>query len=215
MKPTRIVTLGTQVVLPAFVVGFEVHDGHEVPDDLDVPPWVLWLEQQAGGASKLQFDLVGAVLRLEANLDRSTASTPYLSRGLKAAGESPNHVVLREYPQLKWIAPTRGDAYDQAALEQLHGFVTQGVLCPPFETGMEALLRCVPADPLRYFRGFQALVAWPRAGAPVPAAAPPALSDLELRDDLIFDEAAVEALMDVGRQLHQPPRIHFLWENSH
>ncbi len=47
----RLEPLGTCVVLPAFVVGYELADDlkHFVDDWDDSPDWLLTIDQQAGG----------------------------------------------------------------------------------------------------------------------------------------------------------------------
>ena len=49
----RIEPLGTQVVLPAFVVGYELTGEADLLIDAleESPPWLLVLDQQAGGYS--------------------------------------------------------------------------------------------------------------------------------------------------------------------
>jgi hypothetical protein len=94
-----IAPLETGWVLPAFVVGYEV-----AAANVEAPPWIIELQQQAGGYCMSYPTVVGAVLRLEANLDRMPDGARLL-RGLQAMAEDPDWATLRaEFPVLAALA---------------------------------------------------------------------------------------------------------------
>src|SRR5437763_312512 len=94
--------LGTDVVLPAFVVGYELPLPRLNPDQLTgLPRWVVTLDQQAGGMCMSYPSVVGVVLRLEANRQQAKKDSEHLIKGLKYMAEDPKVGPLkRDYPVL-------------------------------------------------------------------------------------------------------------------
>jgi hypothetical protein len=118
--------LGTGVILPAFVVGFELEGSalqavHRLDD---TPPWLVQLDQQAGGYCMSYPSVLGAVLRLEANLERGRNDPAHVVRGFKAMAEDPDVKLLRrEFPTLAGLVHTQGDPYPRADLRLLGLFL--------------------------------------------------------------------------------------------
>jgi hypothetical protein len=74
--------LGTGVILPAVVVGYEFPLPRGDPDRVPgLPEWILALDQQAGGLSMRYPSVVGAVLRPAANRGRGGPRFDHLIRG--------------------------------------------------------------------------------------------------------------------------------------
>src|SRR5687767_3700360 len=117
----RIEPLGTDVFLPAFVVGYELPVGpartfaNNVVDRLAPEPGpLLVLDQQAGGYCMRYPSIAGVVLRLEANDGKARAPLKDFIRGLKAMAEDPDLELLEsEFPVLRQLVYTRGNPYEE------------------------------------------------------------------------------------------------------
>jgi hypothetical protein len=214
--------LGMPEVLPAFVVGFEPSPaGRGLPKELDAPPWMLQLDQQAGGLCMTYPRVFGAVLRLEANLDKGRNRPQDLVRGLHAMAEDPDMEVLAEYPVLRSLVKTQGDPYDRPELRRLSAFVSQYFDVGPFESGIEAFVRCADLDP-RVFFGWRAFSCAFKPGfQPTSTVIDDGMlhaeaSNLVLSDDEIFGDSMLQQLEDAARSLalFLTPRVFLLWENS-
>jgi hypothetical protein len=226
----HIEPLGTDVILPAFVVGYELplpqNDSNRMPD---LPKWIVTLDQQAGGMCMSYPCVVGAVLRLEANLERGKRNLTHLVRGLKCMGEDPEEEVLRrDYPVLSNLVATWGTEYTQNQLRDLESVLSANLWMPPLRSGIEAFVRCADCDPLDYFRGwkmlgctFRGVVS--RRGSIYSLDEQHCyyvdgsnLSDLTLTEEEEFGPEAVDVLRRIGRTCGAPagPRVFFLWENS-
>jgi hypothetical protein len=230
--------LGIPELLPALVVGYQLTDEAVLTDVAGAPGWMLRLDQQAGGFAVSHLSVLGAVLRLEANVARGHHDADALVRGLKALGESAEPAAPEQFPALRGFAQTSGKPYDAEALRQLSGHVGAHFDVPPFEWGLEAFVRCVDVEPL-VWRGWRVLTCRVADGAkPFPGNAIDDYTfgerrgDLLLADDLIFDEGIAGQLRDIGRaiarhvagkhsfkpegldHLEREPRTFLLWENS-
>jgi hypothetical protein len=99
---------------------------------------------------------------------------------------------------------------------------------PGVRSGIEAFVRHEPCDPLDYFRGWKVLRCAVRRDG-LPGGSNPAfpegsayrvdgynLAELDLADDVAYDEACQRELMSLGAALGKPgpPDVFFLWENS-
>jgi hypothetical protein len=232
----RIEPLGTDVFLPAFVVGYEIPDGaagaiaDRALDRLPPEPGpLLVLDQQAGGYCMTYPSVAGVVLRLEANDGKARAPLKDLVRGLKAMAEDPDKPLLaREFPVLSELVHTRGDPYDKQDLRQLQSFVQRFIDTPPLESGLEAFVRFGPCDVLSYFGGWNVLscrlVEPDRRRGSICGDDPPTrycveegnVSDLLCDDRRVLDESLLQSVSHLGRQLglEGSPRLFLLWENS-
>jgi hypothetical protein len=217
-------TMGMEEVLPAVVVGFEVADD-VATDDAALPapdPAVLSIAQQAGGRSMSYPTVVGAILPLAANVELGERGAADLIRGLRAMAEDPDEVVLeREFPALHAAVLTWGDPYQPEELRRLHARVARGFRLPPFESGIEAFIRCAPADPLTHVRDWRVFSCARRD----PADGLASVDDYVLRaerhrlivdDQRRFDEHLVQVLIATGERLGVTgaPRLFLLWSNS-
>lgn len=224
----HIEPLGTDVILPAFVVGYELPLPRKNPDHLTgLPRWVVTLDQQAGGLSMSYPSVVGAVLRLEANLERGKKNLAHLVRGLKCMAQDPQVSVLkRDYPILSTLVATWGTDYTKDQLRDLENVLSASIWMPVIQNGIEAFVRCVDCDPLDYFRGWKMLgctLRESRRGSVYSLDESHCyniddsnLSDLELTDGDEFGQEAVNVLRQIGHQCDIPadPSVFFLWENS-
>jgi hypothetical protein len=222
--------LGTDVLLPAFVVGYEFPLPGGEPDRLQgLPPWVVVVDQQAGGLAMSYPSVVGAVLRLEANAERARKDLGRLVRGFRLMAEDPDMGTLRrEYPVLAGLVLTHGSAYTRRQLRDLGNILASHLWVPPPRSGIEAFIRHQACDPLDYFRGWRVLRPRLRrvdvrrvsiqdlhesASYHVDEGN---LANLELADDVASDEACQRELTRLGQELGRPklPDVFLLWENS-
>lgn len=219
---TRIWTLGSDAVLPAFVVGYEysrLAPVEVIGSIKDRPSWLLTLEHQAGGYDVNAFATVGAVLRLEANPDRATRVPTTLIEGLKAMAEDPDMKVLAGHPVLKGLVRTTGKPYPKSDLQSLEAYLSTFYKVPPIESGIEALVQHAVCDPLQFFEG------WKMAGrTPDGARSKPTFlarsfdgDQIPLADDEVFTAGVLGYLRSFehlsGYPLKQP-RVYLLWQNS-
>lgn len=224
----HIEPLGTRVVLPAFVIGFEI-DGTtawqatEDGTSDQFPAWFLALDQQAGGYAMWYPTVVGVVLRFSDNGAHCLRDVNAVVRGFAAMAEDPNFRVLRsEFPVLASLAGTRGDEYAPAELQRLYAFVSRFFRAPRFESGTEAFIRCELCDPMDFFADWRMLHAVAKPGArQIYTNSKPMyfeegnMSDLTLSCEATFQAAIVTQLMEAGKCLGaQELRVFFLWENS-
>jgi hypothetical protein len=224
----HIEPLGTGVILPAFVVGYELPRAEAaLPEGM--PPWVMAVDQQAGGLAMSYPSVVGAVLRLEANAHKAVKDIARLVRGFRLMVEDPDLGTLRrEYPVLAGLVLTHGAEYTRRQLLDLGNVLSAHVRVPPLRSGIEAFVRHEPCDPLDYFRGWRVLRCGVRRDGPrrgsIYAFPEPSgyhvddsnLADLDLADDVAYDEACQRGLMALGAAWARPgpPDVFLLWETS-
>jgi hypothetical protein len=191
----RLEPMGTYA-LPAVAVGFEVADDVAARAAAlgDADPALLLIDQQAGGLCMSYPTVVGAMLPLAANVEHGEAGAADLIRGLRAMAEDPDQALLeREFPALHSVVFTHGDPYQPEELRRLHARVARGFRLPPFESGIEAFIRCAPADPLGYLRDWRVFDGGRR-----------------------FDDRLLQALIALGERIGAAgaPRMFLLWSNS-
>ena len=218
--------LGTQVLLPAFVVGFELPEGDardRVRRWAESPDWIVTLDQQAGGRCMRYPTVVGAVLRFTDNVVRFSRNAEFLIRGFQAMAEDPQLDVLeRDYPTLHAMVNTWGDDYNPQQLQRLGAFLARGLAVPEVESGFEAFIRFAPCDPLDYLADWRLLRVEVLAGLRdiyrdqvCPTVEESNLDKLRLRGDLVLDVQCVGELQALGSRVGQAhPRLFLLWENS-
>ena len=223
--------LGTDVFLPAIVLGWELD--HEASERLKehghAPPWFLHVMQQAGGLAMSYPECAGMLLRLEANRDHFLRDPEILIRAFKLMAEDPKVGILKQdYPVLRELVLTHGSPYENAALRQLDTFLAAFLRLPPSDSGIEAFLRLVAADALTYFSGWQGLQCKlkpedQRMGSEydlneglVYYITDHNRDDVLRSDDIEVSETRLAALTDFGRSvdLNTPIRAFLLWENS-
>lgn len=229
----EIEPLGTEILLPAIVIGYEIDFCFEdlpLGDLPDHPPWILSIFHQAGGYCMCNPGYVGLVLRLTANIDKSPANLPFLIQGFQAMAEDPRIGVLkRKYPVLHSMVATWGQNYSPQELTRFSAFLADYLNLPAIERGIEALIQFVSCDPLEYFSGWKILsVTIDKRSAPASLyqfespqttvyhldSIPP--QGLILADDTQVSEGTMSQLIEFGKKLgiETPPRVFLLWENS-
>ena len=223
----RIEPLGTSRILPAILVGFELGPVDHSPIDelIDSPPWLLTLDQQAGGMAMSYPSAIGAVLRFEANVANALLDPTPLIHGFKAMAADPKYGVLRrDYPALSQLVGTWGSDYSNADIVRLDRFIGRYFRLPRLTDGIEAFVRSGPVDPLDYFAGWVALTAVVRKDRPVRTIYSGQKSfhvddsnvdDLILADDIMFDESIAQQLATLAPQLPSHPALKafLMWEN--
>jgi hypothetical protein len=230
----RIEPLGTGLFLPAFVVGYELpygadNDGaNSALDRMPPDENLLVLDQQAGGYCMRYPSVAGAVLRLEANDGNGRRPFRDLVRGFRLMAEDPDLAALEaEFPTLRDLVYTVGDAYTTAQLHRIRSFVRRFVELPAVESGIEAFVRLEPCDALYYFGGWQVLSCGlgelaRRRGAYLgePSTCYRVeqgnVSDLVCTDSAVLDEELLARVTSLGAEIGRdgPPRVFLLWENS-
>ena len=92
----RIEPLGTQIVLPVFVVGYELsgESNFRVDEFDDSPDWLIALDHQAGGYCMTYPSVLGATLRFSDNGRRCRSDVATVTRGFQAMAEDPNLGLL-------------------------------------------------------------------------------------------------------------------------
>lgn len=160
--------LGTEVVLPAVVIGFEVTDHAGIESELrgDAPDWLFLIDQQAGGYQMTNRTFLGLVLRLEANFQPADVRGRSKIAGLRAMAEAPDFQrIEREYPALVGIVGTSGEHYSARALSQLYDYLWGPFGIPTFKSGIEACVRFDCEDAVDSFRGWRLMhCALPKSG---------------------------------------------------
>ena len=229
----RIEPHGTNVILPAFVVGFEVFGESDFRiDDLDdSPDWLITLDHQAGGYCMTYPTVVGAVLRFADNSHHCRSDVACVTRGFQAMAEDPELAVLRtEFPALASIVCTQGDPYDAESLVRLHRFVDRYFHIPAIESGIEALVRMEHCDPLRYFADWRMLTVTLKSEADQPFGDRKRnyiddsnIDSMRLTTDDIFSDGPLQLIRELGTHLrvgrndhtsHDHLGVFLLWENS-
>ncbi|HND20464.1 MAG TPA: hypothetical protein PLB18_13890 [Acidobacteriota bacterium] len=229
----EIEPLGTEILLPAIVIGYEIDFCFEhlpLGDLPDHPPWILSMAQQAGGYGMSYPTCVGLVLRLLANTSHSPADLPFLIQGFQEMAEDPRIGVLKQkYPVLHSMVATWGQNYTPQELTRFSAFLADYLSLPPIEGGIEAFIRFAPCHPLEYFAGWKILsVTIDTRSAPASLyqfespqttvyhldSIPP--QGLILADETEVSEGTMSQLLVFGKKLgiETPPRVFLLWENS-
>lgn len=229
----RIEPLGTGIILPAFVVGYELSgesDAHVRALD-GAPPWLITLEQQAGGYCMSYPTVFGCVLRFSDNSHYCRANVVEVVRGFQAMAEDPDLQLLRSsYAVLASLVYTRGDNYESKELKNLQQYLERFFDIPALESGIEAFVRMAHCDPMSYFAGWRILSAIPKTGPRELYRGETDnyiydsnLNSIHLTAEETFSDETVLALRDAGRQLrvdrhdrqtNDHLRVFLLWENS-
>jgi hypothetical protein len=221
--------LGTQVLLPAFVIGYEtsLKDDQILRPLAGGPHWLIQLFQQAGGYCMRYPSVVGCILRFSANHGKGLADLSSLIRGFQLMAEDPKVGVLqRDYPVLRKLVCTHGQDYTREELASLESYLRSFLLVPPIESGMEALIHFQECDPLEYFLEWKMLScrlrpAEHRRGSIYAVNEDfmyyaETLADFELSDEEEILSSQIQYLGRAGQKIGEtgPPRVFLLWENS-
>jgi hypothetical protein len=221
----HIEPLGTDIILPAFVIGYDVTwVSYESLDAIpDLPDWLLAIDQQAGGLSMSYPSVAGAVLRLTANRGRGFTDLNGLIRGLTLMAEDPDLAALeREYPVLRRAVLTSGNPYDPSTLSELERLLSASLRLPPLAGGIEAFLRFAPCDAEDYFGGWK-MLRCSAIGQPRPIYSDRVnifeqsnIGQLKIEDTEDLSASSLRELREFGRRigLDEPPGVFLLWESS-
>ncbi|MBI1258482.1 MAG: hypothetical protein GC204_13525 [Chloroflexi bacterium] len=214
--------LGMDVVLPAFVVGYEYSTTFiEKAERLSggkAPDWLVDMDLQVGGYLMSYPRVVGVVLRLEANREKGKADLSDLIRGIKAMAEGGDRKLLKEYPLLDQLAYTYGAPYSAEELKAFENYLSGYMDIPAIKEGLEAYISHVQCNPLDYFNGWNLM----RCQV-VPEGNPQSyfdeffMDEIEFYDDEVYGEAIQNLLIEAARDgiFKLPyPRVFLLWENS-
>ncbi len=223
----RIAPLGTGVILPAIVIGFE-EQGYSDVDSIiqelaERPPWLITLDQQAGGYAMRYPSVLGCLLRFSDNAEFARGELQSLFRAFDAMAQDPKPGVLkRHFPLIADLVGTWGSDYKPEELRRLHYFLGAYFSLPEFQSGLEAFVRCSDAEPLAWFEGWRILEAFPNSTMPTDrdSRRPIDIDDgninwLTLNSDTRFCKDQLDQLRVFGGKLGQnEPRVFLLWENS-
>ncbi|HVE40223.1 MAG TPA: hypothetical protein VNM14_10070 [Planctomycetota bacterium] len=213
--------------LPALVVGYDVtgiQDGILTGFMDPAPDWLTLLSPQAGGLGISYPRVMGAVLRLEANAARGRALLTPFVLALRAMGESDDKVPFEpEFKALNSLMETHGDPYSAEQLALLNSIAGRYLDLPPFESGVEALVRSGAADPLRYLADWGVMTYRVAEGRTHPYTTTP--PPYRVEESNVLDLVTVDEIP--YRRIHEPlcslarwfarqkePGIRLLWENS-
>jgi hypothetical protein len=223
--------LGTNVFLPGVLLGWELDSElrQRIEQFRDAPPWFFHVVQQAGGLCMSYPECAGMLLRFEGNKKGSLHNADRLIRGFRFMAEDPNLGVLeREYPILRDLVCTRGDAYPLDTLRTLDEFLADFIRLPALESGIEAFLRFRQCNVLEYFADWKALEshlrpeservgsAYSRNETIVYYVEEANRNDVTRVEELAINEASLANLAACGYNLglSNPVRAYLLWENS-
>lgn len=219
-SPTRVEPLGTGELMPALLVGFGGHvpsaeDSvwQRVAESSGVPPWLVHVEQQAGGMSMFYPEALGVLLRFAANAEHALKSPGHLLAGFHCMAEDPQLDVLqREHPHLRPLCHTWGEAYNVGQLQHLVTAVSPYFHLPLPSSGHEAFVEYQDCDPLAYVDGWRVV----EAVGEIDVIETEQLEYGALwRDASCFDADLLTRLRDIGSVAvpGSPLRMFLLWEN--
>lgn len=214
----EIELLGTNFILPAFAVGYEVESISKNARSLPKDGPIMGLFQQAGGYGMQYTLVIGGLLRLDANQDRGIKPLGNLISGFRAMAEDPDFKTLADYPALGKCVGTHGNEYSSSDLELLESFVTSYVAIPRMVGGIEAFIRFEECNPLQYFKNWSVFscIRKPGISEEKMIFEEGLQSELECKDSYVFDESMIERIREVGSKIDRISelRLFFMWENS-
>lgn len=219
-SPPVIEPLGTGDLMPALLVGFgpigsdfDNSAWPRVAGPAGLPPWLVRVDQQAGGMSMFYPSALGALLRLSANAEDALQDPERLVAGFHCMAEDPQiNVLRRKHPHLYPLCQTRGEAYGPTQLEHLHAAIRPYFRLPNPKSGHEAFVAYEACNPLDYLAGWQL----------VEVEDDVALVDGKQvtygtlwRDGWHLDKSVLRILRDVGSSVMPgcPLKLFLLWEN--
>jgi hypothetical protein len=227
-KLVEVEPLGTDVLLPAFVVGYEVTElAAEIVRVLpeQVPDWLWLVHQQAGGLCMSYPSVLGAILRIESNREFGN-EVAFMARGLAAMAEDPDMELLgRDYPVLASLVKTWGEEYPRASVERLGSFLARHIRLPRIASAIEAFVRFEPCNPLDYVECWRMvqheLPVRPESWVITDRNGVTNIDESNFRELMLREDELLCAVhLDVLRRLaaaagHEgPPSLFLLWENS-
>lgn len=218
--PTSLSPLGTGRLMPALVLGYEASLDPSSPawarwtGGGDVPPWLMFVMQQAGGYCMSYWDVLGVVLRLEANAGHARRDPTPLLAAFHAMAEDPRPEDIRRHqPELLPLCGTWGDLYTPSELRVLSSALATYFDLSACEWGMEAFVRLERAAPT-------SVIGW-RCVEPTPGTVGIGEDwpgrDAQWLDGGALTEHDVRALTEIGTILlakPEPPSLYLIWENS-
>lgn len=207
--------------MPALLVGFgpdvsnlDSSAWRTISGTTGLPPWLVRVEQQAGGMATSYYpSALGALLRLAANAKHARYDPKHLVDGFHCMAEDPQIAVLkREHPELWPLCATWGDAYSPVQLQHLRRATETYFRLPAPSLGHEAFVEYEPCDPLEYFEGWSVVEVADHVA--VILGAQEQYGEL-WRDAGQFDRGLVGRLRTIGGAVlpGAPLRLFLLWEN--
>jgi hypothetical protein len=197
------------------VVGYEVPPqiAREAIEAVDVPPWSLVYDHQAGGYSCTRALVLGAALRLEANLTRGNRDLRGLVGALRYLGEYWEKGDGPEHPELDTLSYTRGDDYGPEHFQVLENLLLPFLKLPCIERGIEAFVTFEPCAVLEHLQGWLVMQASNSSPSFMPG---PDWKLADATDTVPFDQGILSAVEEIGKRFCGPkhPQIHLLWNNS-
>ena len=206
--------------MPALVLGYETSLDPSSPvwtrwtGSNDIPAWLMFVEQQAGGYAMSYWNVLGAVLRLEANTHRSRRAPGALIAAFHAMAEdSKPALIRRNRPELVDLCRTSGGLYTAKQLGVLSETLRSFYELPICEWGLEAFVRLQPASPAPVlgWRRVEAMPATIGIGEDWPD------EEAQWSDGKVLSKEDVRTLTEIGSTLlakWEPPSLYLIWENS-
>lgn len=205
---------------PAIVLGFP-QPAEWRPPAGDDPPWLAWDQHQHGGLACLQAVWIGAMLPLEANLDRGRADAPVVLEALRALGEGAGPLSRRRAVTLPEVGPslhlTAGETYDPPTRAHLEALLARAFTLPPIDEAREAWVLFDASDLLSFFGGWRVLAQELPRGASItdPDAHDLVIGPARVDDSVRVDDRLLAELARYGaRRDLGAPRALLVWENS-
>jgi len=216
--PTWVIPLGSGNLVPALLLGYEttLSPDHDAWARFGTPPWIAYVDQQAGGFAMTYPQACGVLFRLEGNADHARRDPAALIAAFHAMAEDPRPDAIDALePRLRDACQTSGEALSSAVLRRLSAAVQERFDLPRCASGIEAFVR-LDADPL----AADCVLGW-RYVEPTGATA--GIGELwsraapQWRDGPRFTVGQLARLRELGSISlcdAAAPRLFLLWENS-
>ena len=221
----HIEPLGTEIILPGFIIGWE--ENSTVTELVkgyfkEIPNWLITVDQQSGGYSMFYPSVVGVILRLQDNIKYIRQDPMKFIKGFELMAEDPSiNQLKQDYPLLAEMVWTKGDEYTYPTLQEFHKYLTGYVSVPLISKGWEAYIEFEPVNPLAYFDNWYMLcVEKPEKAVDNHKNSNDIYLDgsnikqVSLNSDKKFTEEIYSTLLAIRNGGEGPPRIYFMWENS-
>ncbi len=206
--------------MPAILLGYELERARGIEVERieaeSVPPWLIHVQQQAGGTCMVYPQATGLLLRLEGNASFAHNDLSKLLSGFRLMSENSDigwleaiAIMREEYPQLAPVHATRGKELDAAQLHSLKLALEPYFSLPAPVSGWEAFVRLAECELIDVF-GAWSVVQFDAGLDQIPETMPD--EALPWRDSAPLEQAILDELSRLvggGR----PPRAFLLWEN--
>ncbi|MEM9190780.1 MAG: hypothetical protein AAGF12_16470 [Myxococcota bacterium] len=217
--PTPVLPLGTDVLMPALLLGYESDIGPESPRwtrRKDAKPWLFFVEQQAGGYCMSYPTALGILFRLHTNAPRAVKPPETLIQAFHAMAEDPEPKLVKKLePRLFEACGTWGSDYSTEVLAQISDAMRDYFEVPRCTGGLEAFVRLEPSP-----TAFRSVLGWHYV---VPSGSSKGVGEDWLSEGPQWfdgppmtgsDVATLEALASDVLGVTDKPALFLLWENS-